>query len=261
MMTEFILFFGLGLIGAIAILPYQFSMMKDQIDEDRRNNPTKKIPPLPVLKLISFFQTGIIIAISAFFGVKLAPMTGLEWPIINSLLKGTSIPFSLPSMLFWSIVIAFLTVLFIVRLDLIFMKNIDSSKVKTPSRKQAITASLYGGLSEEIITRLFFMSLIVFLSSKLGLETSAYWIGIIVAALFFGLLHLPAAISLFGKSPRVIGRTLILNLIPGMIFGYLFWKYGIEIAMFTHFCADIFLHVVFAPYFSKKKEIKKNRKP
>ncbi|QOR68871.1 CPBP family intramembrane metalloprotease [Cytobacillus suaedae] len=260
-MTEFILFLGLGLIGAFAVLPYQFSMMKEKIDEDRRNYPTKKIPPLPILKLISFFQTGILIGIAAFFGVKIAPIVGLDWPIINFLLEGTPIPYPLPSTLFWSVVIAILTVLFIVRLDLLFMKNIDSSKVKIPSRKQAITASFYGGLSEEIITRLFFMSLIVFLSTRLGFETSAYWIGIIVAALLFGLLHLPAAIGLFGKSPLVIGRTITLNFIPGIIFGYLFWKYGIEIAMFTHFCADILLHAVFAPYFNKKKEIKKNRKP
>ena len=39
-------------------------------------------------------------------------------------------------------------------------------------------------------------------------------------------------------------RTLLLNGIAGIAFGWLYWKRGIEMAMLAHFSADIVLHVV-----------------
>lgn len=44
-------------------------------------------------------------------------------------------------------------------------------------------------------------------------------------------------------SPLVIVRTIILNAIPGIIFGWLYYKKGIEMAMVSHFSADQVLHV------------------
>jgi membrane protease YdiL (CAAX protease family) len=39
-------------------------------------------------------------------------------------------------------------------------------------------------------------------------------------------------------------RTIALNAVGGLVFGWLYWKRGIEMAMLGHFSADIVLHVL-----------------
>ena len=72
--------------------------------------------------------------------------------------------------------------------------------------------------------------------SKIGIITSIF-----LAAVIFGLGHLPITASLTTITPIVIIRAIILNGIGGIVFGWLFWKKGLESAIIAHFTADIFL--------------------
>lgn len=253
-MDEFLIFWIASSIGAIAIIPYQFKMLKGKIESEVLKNPNKKVPPTPVLMLISLIQSAVLLGIAAYVGTLLAPKVNLHWYLLDHWLDGTTIPYSLPTILVVSVVIGLLSALVILFLDTQFSKKMPKVDIDQPSRSQSLVASLYGGISEEVLTRLFIMTLVVYLSSLLGLEDISYWIGIIFAALLFGVLHLPAAFSIMGKSRIVTVRTILLNAIPGVLFGYLFWQYGIEIAMVSHFSADIFLHVIFGPIYRKYLE-------
>ena len=71
-----------------------------------------------------------------------------------------------------------------------------------------------------------------------------FWGAIAVAALLFGAGHLPAAAKIWGLEDIVVVRTIALNAIAGIAFGWLYWKRGIEMAMLGHFSADIVLHVL-----------------
>jgi membrane protease YdiL (CAAX protease family) len=68
-------------------------------------------------------------------------------------------------------------------------------------------ASFYGGISEEVMLRLFVMSLLAWLGSFIsrtaeGKPTSAvFWISNILAAVLFGLGHLPATAMLIPLTP------------------------------------------------------------
>ena len=50
--------------------------------------------------------------------------------------------------------------------------------------------------------------------------------------------------SLTALTPMVIVRAIVLNAVGGIIFGWLYWKKGLESAMISHFSADIVLHVI-----------------
>lgn len=65
-----------------------------------------------------------------------------------------------------------------------------------------------------------------------------------LAALLFGAAHLPAALQIFPSSPIVVARTLVLNPVLGVPFGWMFVRRGLEHAIVMHFAADIALHVV-----------------
>ncbi len=251
-MTEFFIFWIAASIGAIVVMPYQFKMLQGRIVEDAKKNPTKKIPPTPVLVLISIIQSVILLGVSAFIGTWLAPKVDLHWWLVDHWLHDTVVPYSIPSTIFLGVVVGTVAAFLIMLLDVLFMKKMPKVTIDEPSKAQSLLASFYGGISEEVLTRLFLMTVVVYLSRLLGLGEVSYWIGIIFAALLFGVGHLPVAFGLFGRSNIVFYRTVLLNAIPGILFGYLYWKYGIEIAMIAHFTGDICLHVIFGAVIRKR---------
>jgi len=107
-----------------------------------------------------------------------------------------------------------------------------------------ITASvLYGGIIEEVMLRLFFMSLIAFALWKLffrkhereNIPTKVFVIANALAAILFAAGHLPATISIFGTlTPLILFRCFLLNGGFGLLFGWLYRKYGIVYAMIGH---------------------------
>jgi len=70
-------------------------------------------------------------------------------------------------------------------------------------------------------------------------------LAIIITAILFGIGHLPITGSIIAITPLVIARAIVLNGIGAIIFGWLYWKKGLESAMISHFSADIVLHVLF----------------
>jgi membrane protease YdiL (CAAX protease family) len=110
---------------------------------------------------------------------------------------------------------------------------------------QTLLASLYGGVTEEIIMRLFLMSFFIWLSLKITRSntpsTTSILFSILLAAVIFGLGHLPITASLTQLNTMVITRAVVLNGVGGIVFGWLYWKKGLESAMIAHFTTDIFL--------------------
>ena len=78
---------------------------------------------------------------------------------------------------------------------------------------------------------------------------AVYATAILVAAILFGVGHLPALAHTGSLTLAGITRTVGLNALCGIAFGWLFWRHGLEHAMAAHFSADIVLHVA-APLFA-----------
>ena len=87
------------------------------------------------------------------------------------------------------------------------------------------------------------MTLIVWISSKVfkGERPTAYWIGIVLAALIFAIGHLPVVFNTI-EEPSIILLTYVMigNSVGGLIFGWLYWKKGLESAFIAH----MFTHVI-----------------
>jgi membrane protease YdiL (CAAX protease family) len=115
---------------------------------------------------------------------------------------------------------------------------------------QSFLASFYGGIAEEVLLRLFLMTLLVWIAFKIkktanGKPTATgIWLAIIISSIIFGLGHLPITSGLTAITPLVILRAVLLNGVAGIIFGWLYWKKGLESAILSHFSADISLHMI-----------------
>ncbi len=98
------------------------------------------------------------------------------------------------------------------------------------------------------------MTLFVWISTKIkknregGPTTTGVWVSIIIAAIIFGLGHLPTILALGGThlTLLMLVRVIFLNAILGILFGWLYWKKGLESAIISHFSVDLVLHVFFA---------------
>ncbi len=112
---------------------------------------------------------------------------------------------------------------------------------------------LYGGILEEIMLRLFFLSLLVFIldlvfgKTEQGLEIpkAFYLIANLIAAILFALGHLPATQATFGSlSGMLVLRSLVLNGVLGYLFGWVYIKWGIQYAMITHALTHLFFQTL-----------------
>ncbi len=110
-----------------------------------------------------------------------------------------------------------------------------------------IASILYGGIIEEVMMRLFLMSLIAFLVWKIFFKKcERVPAGVLIAAnvaaaLLFAAGHIPVTLQTFGAlTPLLLLRCFLLNGAFGLLFGRLYRKYGIQYAMLSH----LLLHIV-----------------
>ena len=108
-----------------------------------------------------------------------------------------------------------------------------------PTIYKILGGLLVGGVIEEVMMRLFFMSLLVFVISRLfynknDVPIKVYIIANIIAAILFAAAHLPSTATMTAITPVILVRCFILNGGLGLAFGYLYRKYGIGYAMISH---------------------------
>ena len=109
-----------------------------------------------------------------------------------------------------------------------------------PTIPYMLASVTYGAVIEEVMLRLFAMTLIAFILHKLFGEkkdkptTRVLIASNVIAAVLFAVGHLPATFMLFGNSPAIIIRCLLLNGGIGLLLGYLYRKYGLRYAMIAH---------------------------
>jgi Type II CAAX prenyl endopeptidase Rce1-like len=243
---EFFVLLGLGLLGAVAILPYSFALAGDKLSKAKL--------PLPVLGLLSFVQSALLIALATGIGLLAAKPVGLGAPYIQAILTRGPLLAPLLKILLPALALAALSFALMALLErFVFAAHVPEALAKGAGNMpvwKRFLASFYGGLDEEIFMRLFLVSGLVwilglFWKNSNGVPASgSYWTAILLAALLFGLGHLPATASITPLTLMLVIRAIALNGVAGIAFGWLYWHYGLESAMLSHFCTDIFLHVL-----------------
>jgi hypothetical protein len=106
-----------------------------------------------------------------------------------------------------------------------------------PRATTLIQGVLYGGLAEEVIARWGLMSASAWTLLRLmGPQRRGWAIGLAIglSALAFGAAHLPALAAQVELNAALVARTLVLNGLGGVVFGWLFWRHHLEAAMVAH---------------------------
>ncbi|MBI3913981.1 MAG: CPBP family intramembrane metalloprotease [Chloroflexi bacterium] len=241
-----------AVLSVIAVLPYALTLQEAVLQ--------KLGVPLAVLIPLQILQNAIVFAIATAGGLWLANRVGLGAPILEAFLAREKIGERLRQMLPTAILLGVVAGGAILLLDLFAFAPLlqrelgGANPLTTPSVQppawQGLLASFYGGIGEEIFSRLFLFSLFAFIVARFSKTTAGkptravFWIVNLLIAILFGLGHLPATAVLVPLTPLVIARAVLLNGIPSLAYGYLYWTRGLEAAMVAHFSSDLVLHVL-----------------
>ncbi len=251
----FFILWGMVIGGVIAAIPFSLTLQAEKLK-------TAQLPlPLELLIPIQIVANALIFGLFTGLGLYLAPRVGLGLPFLSSLIRKEkpAQPFRPVALL--ALVIGVLAAGIIAALDLrVFSLEahfkalaISVPEPPTPPPWQGFLAAFYGGIAEEVLLRLFLLTLLGWLGCLIArcqaatLPSPIFWIANVLTAILFGLGHLPATAAMgIPLDTFVIIRAIVLNGIAGLAFGWLYWKHGLESAMVAHFSADIVLHVFLA---------------
>ena len=242
-----------SVVAALAVLPYALTLQRSALEK------MTATVPLGVILTVQFLQTVILFGVATSVGLLLAKRIGLGAPLLEGFFAGEKVSGRIRIFLLPAVLFGVVGGLAIFGLDkFVFMPALKTELMQVgagaihTTRWQGFLASFYGGIDEEILLRLFFMSLLAWLGKFISHTADGrptvgiLWAANILAAVLFGLGHLPATAALMTITPLVVVRAIVLNGFLGIGFGYFFSKYGLESAMLSHFTADIILHVVFS---------------
>lgn len=194
-----------------------------------------------VLRALIVVQPFILLVAGVGAGVAFGESVGLRsW--VTARLRGDPPPLMQVSGLAHAALVGFGTGAVVVVLDRLFAPWIGLPSVASlPGIGTAIMAISYGGITEELTLRYGLMTFLVWVGAKVWttLPPGLYFGALLVSAVLFGAGHLPAMAALIPLTPVVILRTVGLNALLGLAFGWLFWRRGLEHAMVAHIATHL----------------------
>jgi membrane protease YdiL (CAAX protease family) len=230
--------FGLGFLGVLALIP----TLSSQLDA---LPPELAVLPAPVAAALALLNSLILLAVAVAVGTLLAHRVGLRSLVAGRVRQGTAIWPQLRPHIPLAIAAGLILSVVIFGLDALInpFAGTELSSVATASADLAanlVVGLFYGGIVEELLLRWGLMSLLVWVGWRVvqrgqGLPRPALvWTAIVLAALLFGAGHLPALAAIVDLTPLIVLRTILLNALGGVLFGWLFWRRSLETAMVAH---------------------------
>jgi membrane protease YdiL (CAAX protease family) len=230
--------FLLGLLGILSLLLSQLPLSLDL--SAGQNAPYSALQ----LQLLILLQPLIILAVSVGVGTLLYRKVGLKAPILstkfNFKVMRPQLKAIAKSGAFGGIGVGTALMLVSVLGEL----GINGQLHNRPQALDIsfLTALLYGGIAEEIMMRFGLMTLLVWMLWKISKSTAdwVFIVAIVVSSVLFAAAHLPIVYaSLQTVSFGVLTYILAANTIAGLVYGYLYWKKGLECSMLAHMMTHV----------------------
>ena len=226
-----LLFFAVvGLVGGYAVGLYQLESYPAEIREQvlaQGLNDT-------LVGLVTAVQSAVYGLVLGALGIWLGRKVGL-WKDERHITKKP---------LCTALVISLVGGLTLILPDLLIFGRYEPALLEMYAAKPTIAYLLatvtYGAVIEEVMLRLFMMSLAAFLlhlvfeRKREGVSMAVLAAANLVSALLFAAGHLPANGVMFGLTPVIVLRCMLLNGGFGLAFGWLYRRYGLRYAMIAH---------------------------
>ena len=204
-------------------------------------------PPAPLwlISTVSTAQTGAYLGLAVWAGVRLSPRIGFGAPAFSAAAAGRRFGPPLrrqfvPGLLGGVIGGLLLQIAWL--LEPAALSEAGGNATVPP-----LVRILYGGITEEILTRWGLMTVLVWvlwvvIQRRQGRPgVGVVWAGIVLSAIPFGAGHLPlVASTVDGLTAGIVVWVVGANALFGLLAGFLYWRFGLESAVIAHSLAHVF---------------------
>lgn len=227
-----VVLFGLATPGVVIAMPRLIYFLLPNNTEELKKRFSR----------FAVIQTLLMVLVTSFAGSFLSMNTGLDDSLLTGLLVGkTEWPTFLSILwptLFYS---GLCLIVFLVLYYGVVKATLDAVSFGVMARLRSVMrvdgCVLYGGVAEEVLARWGLMNLIAFFAILLsGQNNSAVMTtAIIISGLMFAIAQIPAYIAAgCVPSRRLLYSIVLLSFWQSLIFGFLFWHYGLVSAILAH---------------------------
>lgn len=228
---RFLPVWALGLVGVAALLlqPLPPALLASA-------PALRELPPV-LVRLLVLLNPLLLLTAMAAIGAACAPRVGLRSALAGDALARLDARAAL------AVVIAVVDAALAPWLGSAWQQVVAQANA-APWLPALLLGVLYGGITEEVVMRWGLMAQVAWGAMAVQRrvrggspgQPSALvaWLAIAVAAAVFALGHLPALAQSLELSGPVVARTLGLNLLAGIAYGWLFWRRSLETAMLAH---------------------------
>lgn len=230
-----------GLLGVLSLLwqPVPETLM--------RQRPELAEMPVWQIKLLGLLNPMVLLVVAALLGAVLAHRVGLR-----SVVAGTARPDDGLGGWWVAAAAGLATGTLVVLLDVAAAPWLGDAwsrflgQASRPDVADWVMGVFYGGITEEILMRWGFMSALAWVLWCIGGKGRmgpAIGAAIGLTALVFGVAHLPALGTQVELTGGVVLRTVCLNALAALVYGWLYWRHHLEAAMLGHACSHLAMGV------------------
>lgn len=232
-----LLLYLLGMIGVLSLMtmdiplpPEAETLLKERFSDDQ-------------IKLLLLVNPALMLGVAVVMGTYLFRLVHLQVPILEKAV-GLNDHVNYMDVIKSGIFGGILTGIAISLTGWAFFPVLPEEFIQlSENLKPSLAARfLYGGITEEILMRFGLMTFIVWLLSVITKRKTngIYITGILASALLFAIGHFPIAYqAIENPSAYVLAYIMIGNTLGGLVFGWLYWKKGLESAFLAHMMAHV----------------------
>ncbi len=233
---RFLPVWAIGLVGVLALLT-----QPSPAELIAGTAALRELPEL-VLRLLLLVNPVVLVTVAAAVGAVFAHRVGLRSALAGSVDARLDAPTAMATGLALAAVLGVADAALTDALGPEWRRVVAASEAG-PWLPRLTLGVLYGGLTEEVLLRWGLMSLVVWSASRLvrlagdaggRARDGVVWFGIAASAAVFALGHLPALGQSVELNGPIVARTLGLNGLAGLAYGWLFWRRSLESAMLAH---------------------------
>jgi len=217
------------------------------------STPPESVPAglsLPVFAVLSGVNPLLLLVVACLLGAYAAPKVGLRSHLVDRAGGGDGLRQRLRPEVGLAVGVGVFGGLVVVALDVALAPFVARDLPQSAVGGAGATAVdvvayapvrfLYGGVTEEVLLRFGLMSVLVLVGWVVtgrrsdGPGAGVMWVAVAVSAVLFGVGHLPALAQSVELTAALVARTVLLNAVAGVAFGWLYWRRSLEAAMVAH---------------------------
>ncbi|WED43260.1 CPBP family intramembrane metalloprotease [Legionella cardiaca] len=227
-----IVLFCLALPGVFIAVPRLINLLLPNNSEELKKRVSR----------LGIAQTLFMVFLMAMGGSVLSLKTGLNAPVLDAMLQGKPVFDQIQAMLLpvFLMTVGGLLIFFFLYYGLV-ASILDTETFQIMRKLRAVVGVdgciLYGGVVEEIIARWGLINVTAFFAILLAHQKNSFivWSAIVLSGLILALVQLPVYIAAGCQSSRrFIYSMLLLYAWQAILFGWIFWQFGLLAGIAAH---------------------------